>query len=81
MDGLSPTSSVFAVVSLGLSVRQGLATYSTYLKSSNEETENINFKIQGLENVLNAVSLRCDHLRHFQFFVGIQFGQENDLKS
>ncbi|KAJ5729904.1 uncharacterized protein N7483_004412 [Penicillium malachiteum] len=56
MAELSLVSSVAGVISLGLSVCQGLVTYSSHFKSFHDETGDVATKAKGLEIVLKAIS-------------------------
>ncbi|KAJ6014545.1 hypothetical protein N7540_009136 [Penicillium herquei] len=56
MAELSLVSSVAGVISLGLTVCQGLVTYSSRFKSFHDETGDVATKAKGLEIVLKAIS-------------------------
>ncbi|KAJ5732589.1 hypothetical protein N7493_004070 [Penicillium malachiteum] len=56
MTELALVSSVAGVISLGLTVCQGLAAYSSHFKSFHDETGDVATKAKGLEIILMGIS-------------------------
>ncbi|KAJ6004754.1 hypothetical protein N7540_012553 [Penicillium herquei] len=54
-DPFSLTANVVGVISLGLSVCQGLVTYCSHIKSFNNDNNNVATKIRGFKDTLEAL--------------------------